>query len=794
MNRIETFMRRRYSFLFLIAIHLLIIQNINADVEFRNGTQLKVYISDNESEVVKTAFGIFISDYLRVFESEVVLSESKPDLFIGTLGNGSKAEKLAGKKEVNELRQKREGFLIVVKGERLILLGSDKRGTAYGILELSRLMGVSPWEWWADSYIEPKERLHFAKGFRLSQAPSVKHRGIFINDEDWGMMPWSSLNFEPSDVKGRIGPKTHAKIFELLMRLRANTFWPAMHDCSEAFYLTPGNREMADKYGIYIGTSHCEPMVRNTNAEWKLAGKGEYDFVNNRANVLKFWEERTRELTGSDNIFTLGIRGLHDSKMLGANTLQEQKVALDTIIASQRKMISDIVNPDVEKVSQVFIPYKEVLDVYRMGLKVPEDVTLMWTDDNYGYIRHYPDSAEQARKGGHGIYNHVSYWGRPHDYLWLATMHPALVLTQMKMAYDKGVRDMWIINVGDLKPAEYLIELNMDMAWDINAIENNIDGLDKHLKLWLEREFGKSYADDLLSVMNEYYRLAYIRKPEFMGNTRTEERDPAWKEVNDLPWTETEIRERIAQYQAIDDKVREISKSIPAEKRYAWFELVEYPVCAAANMNYKHLYGQLARQGKAEWEKSDAAYDEIVKLSEQYNSLANGKWRLMMDFRPRRLAVFDRAPRSISATQLISNSEYLKTWNGADYDKFMGEKPVLHGLGYERKAVSVSPNTTLDYNFESTATDSLKIIVALAPNHPVDGNNLRFAISLNNEKPQIVDYQTKGRSEEWKENVLRNQALKTTLHQVKNSGKQTLKITALDEGVILDQIKIVGGN
>ncbi len=793
MNLNVNFVKTRYFFIFFIAVQSLIaVQKVKADVEFRNGKQLKVNMPDKESEVVKTAFGIFQKDYTRVFKSEVILSKSKVDLFVGTLGNGSIAEKLSSKKEFNELRQKHEGFLIKVKNKKLIVLGSDKRGTAYGLLELSRMMGVSPWEWWADSPVEKREKLHFTDGFRLEQSPSVKHRGIFINDEDWGMMPWSSMNFEPSDVKGRIGPKTHAKIFELLLRLRANTFWPAMHDCSEAFFLTPGNREIADKYGIYIGTSHCEPMLRNTNAEWKLAGKGEYDFVNNRINVLKFWEERTRELAGSDNIYTLGIRGVHDGPMQGAKTLREQKIALDDILKSQRKMIAEIVNPDVEKVSQVFIPYKEVLDVYKMGLKVPDDVTLMWTDDNYGYIRHFPDSVERARKGGHGVYNHLSYWGRPHDYLWLATTHPALVYTQMKLAYDKGVRDMWIINVGDLKPAEYLIELNMDMAWDINAIENNINGLDRHLKQWLSREFGEKYAAELLRIMNEYYRLAYIRKPEFMGNTRTEERDPAWKEVKDLPWSEAQIHERITQYQAIENKVQEISNTIPAEKRDAWFQLIEYPVRAAAAMNYKHLYGQLARHGKAEWEKSDAAYEEIIKLTHQYNSLADGKWRLMLDFRPRRLAVFDRAPRIAVNQPIVSTEKCLYLWNGADYDKFMGEKPVLHGLGYERKAVTVSPNTTLVYNFELAATDSLKIIVALAPNHPVDGKNLRYSISVNDEKAQIIDYQTRGRSEEWKENVLTNQAIRTTIHKIQKSGKHKMKITALDEGVVVDQVRIFG--
>lgn len=778
-----------YSVLVLIVL-LWLPCHVFADFKLRNGKKLRVDISQNESEVVKTAFEMLKKDFSRVFNAEMEQSSKQAKLWVGTVGLQSNAEKFATNAELAELKLKPEAFLIKVKSKELIVIGSDKRGTAYGLLELSRMMGVSPWEWWADSPVMPKTELLLPDGFLLSQSPSVKHRGIFLNDEDWGLMPWSSMNFEPTEVKGQIGPKTHARIFELLLRLRANTFWPAMHECSKAFYLRPGNKEMADKYGIYVGTSHCEPMMRNTNAEWKLAGSGVYDFVNNKQNVLKFWEERTRELAGSDNIYTLGIRGVHDSKMLGANTLQEQKLALDEIIKSQRKMIADIVNPDVEKVSQVFIPYKEVLDVYRLGLEVPEDVTLMWTDDNYGYIRHFPDSAERVRKGGNGIYNHLSYWGRPHDYLWLATNHPALVYTQMKMAYDKGARDMWIMNVGDIKPAEYLIELSMDMAWDIDAVANDSKGVDMHLQKWLMREFGENIADDLLQVMNEYYRLAYIRKPEFMGNTRTEERDPAWRQVKDLPWSEEQIRERLSQYQVIDNKVQEMSKSISDDKREVWFQLVEYPVRAAAAMNYKHLYAQLARHAKADWALSDTAYEDIVKLTDQYNNLANGKWRLMMDFRPRRLAVFDRVPKTEAVNELVLSEKNLLMWNGADFDSFEGPKPVGHGLGYQRKAVSLSPKTTLVYNFQFSSADSIKVSVALAPNHPVDGKNLRYAISIGSEEPQIVDFQTQGRSEEWKGNMLTNQALRITIHAVKQSGIQTLKIMALDQGVIVDQIKV----
>ena len=412
-----------------------------ADVVFKSGKDLKINILPYETEVVTTALDIFRKDYQRVFDADVV-EASKAHVIIGTIGLGSKAEKKLSEQTLNELKSHREAFALQVKEGKIYIVGSDKRGTAYGILELSRLIGVSPWEWWADSFIEKKEIFTLKEGFSMLEYPSVKHRGIFINDEDWGLMPWSGKTYEPSDRPGNIGPKTHARIFELLLRLRANTFWPAMHGCSVPFYLVEGNKEMADKYGIYVGTSHCEPMVRNTNGEWKREERGQYDYVHNRDSVLKFWRERVTELAGSDNIYTLGIRGEHDSKMLGANTVEEQKAAIANVLKDQRKMIAELVNPDVEQVSQVFIPYKEVLDVYNAGLKVPEDVSLMWCDDNYGYIRHFPTKEEAARKGGNGVYYHVSYWGRPHDYLWLSTCHPGLLYTQMKMAYDKGARDM----------------------------------------------------------------------------------------------------------------------------------------------------------------------------------------------------------------------------------------------------------------------------------------------------------------------------------------------------------------
>ena len=761
-----------------------------ADVSFTSGKKVKVNLPIEEAEVVHTAFDIFKKDFQRVFGAEVVEAK-KAHVIIGTIGLGSEAEKKLSSQTLNELKSHREAFALQVKEGKIYIVGSDKRGTAYGILELSRLIGVSPWEWWADSPVKQKDTFTLKEGFSMLEYPSVKHRGIFINDEDWGLMPWSGKTYEPSDRPGNIGPKTHARIFELLLRLRANTFWPAMHGCSVPFYLVEGNKEMADKYGIYVGTSHCEPMVRNTNGEWKRNERGSYDYVHNRDSVLKFWRERVTELAGSDNIYTLGIRGEHDSKMLGANTVEEQKAAIANVLKDQRKMIAELVNPDVEQVSQVFIPYKEVLDVYNAGLEVPEDVSLMWCDDNYGYIRHFPTKEEAARKGGNGVYYHVSYWGRPHDYLWISTCHPGLLYTQMKMVYNKGARDMWILNVGDIKPAEYQIELFMDMGWDINAIENNERGLEKHLFDWLEREFGTSMAREVLPLLNEYYRLAYIRKPEFMGNTRTEEKDPAFKVVKDLPWSKEEIETRLKEYTTLSDKVIGLSKEVPADKQLVWYQLVEYPLRGAAEMNKKHLYAQLARHGLAKWEQSDEAFQTIVAMTEKYNTMNHGKWNKMMDYQPRNLAVYHQVPRTQVEEPLVEKKTPLCMLNGKDYISYQGIQPVCYGMGYQRGAIHVEKGTSVTYEVNTTLPDSVDIIVALAPNHPVEGKQLRYAISVNGEEPQVVDYHTEGRSEEWKMNVLSNQAFRTTQHKVSGSNSLKLTITALDEGVVIDQLKIM---
>lgn len=772
--------KKLISFLPLLIVTLSVYGQ--SDFVLKSGQPVTIVCSDSEEEVVHTALNLFNRDFESVFSAKTVITpkDKKGTIIVGTIGQNNLIDKTGI--DLSLIRNKKEAFLLTVSPDgKLIIAGSDKRGTAYGVMELSRLIGVSPWEWWADAMPAKKESFKLPTDYQNIQSPSVEYRGIFINDEDWGLTPWSWQTYEPSNVKGQIGPKTHERIFELLLRLRANTFWPAMHECSVPFYFTQGNKEAADRFGIFIGTSHCEPMMRNTNGEWKRDGVGEYDYVHNSTHVLSFWEQRVKEVAGLDNLYTLGMRGVHDGAMNGAKTIEEQKAVLTRVLKDQRDLLANYVNKDVTKVPQVFIPYKEVLDVYHAGLKVPDEVTLMWCDDNYGYIRHFPTAEERARRGGNGVYYHISYWGRPHDYLWLSTAHPSLVYQQMSLAYERGIQKMWILNVGDIKPAEYQVELFLDMAWNLEGVSK--EGVIAHQRRFLEREFGTEIGGTLHPVLQEFYRLAYIRKPEFLGHTRTEEKNPDYKVISDLPWSEEEIEERLAAYKGLSDKVEQLWSAIPDEKKDAYFQLVKYPVQAAAQMNNKLLSAQLARHGKADWAVSDAAYDSIVALTKIYN---NEKWNRIMDFQPRKLPVFERVERKTLSSALPRKRQAVCTWNGADCAK--GNPVIQEGLGYEGKAVAVAKDMEVAFDFNDWKADSVEVEVRLLPNHPVNGRQLRFTLALDGKVMPPVTFETKGRSEEWKENVLRNQAVRRFVLPVVHGASHKLVFTALDEGVILDQI------
>ncbi len=768
---------------FIGLVFLWVTQICCAQFSLRSDQPIKLACDNAEEKVVQTALKLFMRDYQSVFSASAAVDARQGNIIVGTVGKSLLLKAVSA--DVSALAGKKQAFLLqVLPDGKLLVAGSDSHGTAYGIMELSRLIGVSPWEWWAD--VTPEKKISFVlpAEYQTLQSPSVEYRGIFINDEDWGLMPWSSQTYEPSDIKGHIGPKTNARIFELLLRLRANTYWPAMHECTLPFFLTEGNRKVAEEYGIFIGSSHCEPMACSAAGEWRRRGQGDYDYVNNSASVYKFWEDRVKEVAQQGNIYTLGMRGVHDGQMQGAKTVAEQKAVLERVLKDQRGLLQKYVNKDVTTIPQAFIPYKEVLDIYNAGLQVPDDVTLIWCDDNYGYIRHFPTAEERARKGGNGIYYHVSYWGRPHDYLWLGTFSPYLLHQQMKLAYDRGIQKMWVLNVGDIKPAEYQIELFLDMAWNIDEV--NEIGVTAHLKSWLEREFGSNCAEELLPAMEAHYQLSYIRKPEFMGNTREEERDPKYKVIKDLPWSEQTISERLRSYTVLSDVVERIESNIPADRQDAYFQLVKYPVQAAAQMNRKILTAQFARHSKADWRQSDAAFDSIASLTQQYNSLQNGKWNRMMDFQPRKLPVFKRVEHTAATEPMVTDRKILCKWNAMECT--YGKPVPYEGLGYERKAAGIRKGSSLTFAFDDYGKDSVEVEIRLLPSHPLDEKQLRFAISVDEAVPQTVSYETKGRSEEWKENVLRNQAIRKVTLPINKQASPKLVITAVDEGGVLDQV------
>lgn len=771
--------------LFLLSVFLVLFV-INAYSSSFNLIRKHNIVFDNsEEQVVHTAVDIFKSDLEKVSDENT--SYGKSELIVGTIGKSKSVDGLIKKKQivVKDIKGKWEAFKIVcLDDNRLAVVGSDSRGTAYGVLELSRMMGVSPWEWWADVTPEKKSEVLIEKGVVTVQSPSVQYRGIFLNDEDWALVPWSSKNYEPVGISGHIGPKTYSKIFELLLRLRANTLWPAMHEPTTPFYTVEGNREAAQKYGIVIGTSHCEPMMRNNAGEWYKAKIGRYNFKTNRDNIINYWAERLKYVAGTETFMTVGMRGVHDGRMEGIKTTEEYRDALHEVLDVQTDLLKEYINPDVKKIPQTIVLYKEVLNVYRSGLEVPDYVTLMWTDDNHGYIANLSDKDEQKRKGGSGVYYHVSYWGSPHDYLWLCTTSPALINMQMRRAWDYNARKIWILNVGDIKPAEYDTELFMDMAWNINSIDNS--NLSDHLRNWASREFGEKNADEIVGIMNEYYRLAAIRRPEHMGFNMVE----IWGcprgglMPNKIPdFTEGEAKQRIEDYDRIEKAVIKLSASIPANRKDAFFQLVEYPVRAASQMNKKFLKtGQDALN----------AYYEIVKLTDYYNKkMSGGKWNYFMDMKPRDLPVFEPAIYTHKDDKLFKKDpEFNLVIDGNKFVSNNGGYTVYKGLGHSANATMIDRNASLEYNFNVNKSAEYKLNIGFVPMQPANSGDLRVEVALNGNTLGTFSIHENPFTKEWRENILQNQAYITLPVKLENGNNNVLTVKALDNDIIIDRIKL----
>ena len=674
-------------------------------------------------------------------------------------------------------RQPADGFCIYTSGSQIIVEGGNGRGMAYGLLELSRLAGVSPWIWWGDVVPERKSRLVIASDFVSRQQPSVAFRGIFLNDEDWSLRPWSQTTHDPSPT-GQIGVATYKRIFQLLLRLRANALWPGMHGGTKAFFLMPGAKAMADSCGIVIGTSHCEPLLRNNVGEWDASERGPFNYRTNRHQVQSYWIERLRQVSHSpDNMFTIGMRGIHDSSMEGYTTEQEKFDALQQVIDDQQQLLRRYVG-DPSRLMQVFVPYKEVLQLYEKGLRVPDYVTLMWCDDNYGYITRLSDAREQQRQGGAGVYYHLSYWGRPHDYLWLTTTQPGLIYSEMRQAYDHHARRLWIANVHDPKVAGYQLELFLDMAWNIDCVTHQ--SLGDHYQRWLCRQFGDEAGRRLFPVMHEFYRLCGIRRPEFMGWSQVELDKKVYPRglspVSDIPLTPQEAATRIADFERIKTTVLESRSLIRQELQDAFFAAIEYPVFAAAAMNRKILCDSA---------ESHQAYEEIQLLTRQYNELCGGKWRGLMDAAPRRLPVYEDVHGHLTGRPAV----IVSTINACDYAEVSQGARTIQMLGHSMNAVALQKNGVLTSPFTVERESDYVITVALIPTHPLDGGDLRFSVAVDDSQPAVFSLKEPFRSEQWKLNVLSGQARRSLTLRIP-AGPHQLTVRALDDHIVVDQIFI----
>ena len=727
-----------------------------------------------------------------------------------------------------------DGFRIYLKDGHIVVEGNSGRGTAYGILELSRMAGVSPWVWWGDVVPRRIERLELPDGFHTEQSPSVTYRGIFINDEDWTLRNWAWKTFEKTDQFGAIGPKTYKEIFKLLLRLRANAIWPAMHTGTPGFFTIKGNKEMADSFAILVGTSHCEPLLRNNVAEWDHARRGDYNYITNRDEVQRYWAERLQQVAGSEELFTIGMRGIHDGSMEGVKTKEEKLHGLQQVIGDQRELLRKYINKDVTKVPQVFIPYKEVLEIMESGLTVPDDVTLMWCDDNYGYMTRLSDDEQQKRSGGGGVYYHLSYWGRPHDYMWLTTTQPGLIYSEMKAAYDHNCRKLWIVNVHDPKVAAYDLELFLDMAWNIDGVSPST--LEQHLDNWLCTQFGERVGKAVFPAMKEFYRLTAIRKPEFMGWTQVEldkKLHPRGRsQVIDTEFSMSEfgneLNRYLAAYNTISDQVSEAGRYVRPELRDAWFAAVVYPVNAAKDMAEKMLFAQRARsrylgqtdkamEGRQDYMYSMAwasmkAYRHIQELTQRYNQMGDGKWQGIMNMMPRDLPVFcppllpylptDEEVKNTKYINLISlayKDDFPRTdivaRNACDFTTHQPPLTTHHSpeapypiqmLGHSMNAVAIPKGGALTYEFETAKEGEATLYTAMIPTQPNDKGDLRYSVSIDDGLPVVISLKEKFRSEFWKKSVLRGQALKETPVTL-TKGHHKLTVTALDNHIILDQ-------
>lgn len=608
----------------------------------------------NDYPVIQKVAELFVSDMEKVTGQKLKLSDEVRKegmiVIVGTIERNQAIRQLVskGKIDITPLEGAWERYLIQTVSrpfpgvsKALVVAGSDRRGAAYGLFSLSEMAGVSPWYWWADVPVKKHQALYVDAPATLSKTPSVKYRGIFLNDEDWGLKPWAAKTFEKE--RGNIGPRTYAKICELLLRLKANHLAPAMHPVSTAFYKIPENKLVADTFAIVMGSSHCEPLLLNTASEWDSKTMGPWDYGKNKDKINEILSNRVKENCPYENVYTLALRGLHDAAMGGGDVPMKDKVKmLESALNDQRAIITKHIDKPVETIPQAFTPYKEVLEIYSNGLELPDDVTIIWADDNFGYMKRLSGPHEQKRSGRAGVYYHVSYLGVPHSYLWYSTTPPALMYEELRKAYDTTADRVWLANCGDLKGSEMQVSLFLDMAYDIDQF--NAANVATYPARWLAKMFGEQYYADFEDIACSHINLAFSRKPEYMGWGYWNNYWGGGEKRTDTEFSfanYNEAEKRLNEYRRIGKKVEDLLASLGDENQPAFYQLLYYPVKGAELMNHMTIKGQFYRQYVRQQRAAANQLKEQVKnyhdslqiITDGYNSLLNGKWKYMMSLK-----------------------------------------------------------------------------------------------------------------------------------------------------------------
>lgn len=770
------------------------------------GAPCSIVMDTAEDEGVKMAISNLQQDIRQVCNNQPALLNNIPAKRCVIIGNYHSAiiQKLiaAGKIDKEQLINKNEKFLLQVIAkpadgvdEALVIAGSDKRGTIYGIYELSKQMGVSPWYWWADVPVIQQENVYIKPGIYTDGEPKVEYRGIFINDEWPSFGNWAKAKF------GGINSKVYKHVFELVLRLKGNFVWPAMW--GSAFYDDdPQNGQLANTMGIVMGTSHHEPMAL-AQQDWKRRGKGEWDYNHNAQNLRDFWTYGIERAKNWESVITVGMRGDGDEPMSeGANIS-----LLENIVKDQRKIIEKVTGKKAKETPQVWALYKEVQEYYDKGMRVPDDITLLLCDDNWGNVRKLPNLNEKPRSGGYGMYYHFDYVGAPRNSKWININPIPRIWEQMNLTYEYGVRKLWIVNVGDLKPMEYPITFFLDMAW--NPEKFNAQNLQQHTEDFCAQLFGSQYAKEAARILSLYAKYNRRVTPETLNAKTYSFNYREWERVVD-------------EYNALALDAHNLGFLLPATYRDTYDQIISYPVQACSNL-YNMYYAQAKNHALAaklapeanQWaDKVESCYLRDSLLSHYYNKvISNGKWNHMMDQIHIGYTSWNNPQKQIMP-KVIRVPEKEKTYTFQEIDGYVameaehftraiaeGETSwsIIPDFGKTLSGVTTIPVTKtpekmyLEYDIEMKKTGKVRVELLLAPTLNFNDNKgLSYAISFDGEKEQIINFNGhyKGGLGKWQANPIIESR---SIHQLDKKGKHTLRIRPLNPGIVIEKIMIHAG-